>query len=101
MGMTGNMMLRSFKKGRFGLSDRKSPAKLAERIKEDLEVVTPDISVPVRQMSGGNVQKVLVGREICANPRVLLTAYAVRGWTSIHLIPFTACSMSRRRRVSL
>ena len=79
MGMTGNMMLRSFKKGRFGLSDRKSPAKLAERIKEDLEVVTPDISVPVRQMSGGNVQKVLVGREICANPRVLLTAYAVRG----------------------
>lgn len=42
MGMTGNMMLRSFKKGRFGLSDRKSPAKLAERIKEDLEVVTPD-----------------------------------------------------------
>ncbi len=79
MGMIGNMMLRSFKKGRFGFSDRKSPAKLAEQIKEDLEVVTPDISVPVRQMSGGNVQKVLVGREICANPRVLLTAYAVRG----------------------
>ena len=79
MGMTGNMMLRSFKKGRFGFSDRKSPAKLAEQIKEDLEVVTPSISVPVRQLSGGNVQKVLVGREICANPRVLLTAYAVRG----------------------
>ena len=79
MGMTGNMMLRSFKKGRFGFSDRKSPAKLAEQIRKDLEVVTPSISVPVRQMSGGNVQKVLVGREICANPRVLLTAYAVRG----------------------
>jgi simple sugar transport system ATP-binding protein len=92
MGMTGNMMLRSFKKGRFGLSDRKSPAKLAEQIKEDLEVVTPSISVPVRQMSGGNVQKVLVGREICANPRVLLTAYAVRGldintsYTIYHLL---------------
>lgn len=79
MGMTGNMMLRSFKKGRFGFSDRKSPAKLAEQIKEDLEVITPDVSMPVRHMSGGNVQKVLVGREICANPRVLLTAYAVRG----------------------
>ena len=79
MGMTGNMMLRSFKKGKFGFSDRKAPAELAERIKEDLEVVTTDIMMPVRQMSGGNVQKVLVGREICADPRVLLTAYAVRG----------------------
>ena len=65
--------------GRFGFSDRKTPARLAQKIKDDLEVVTPSISVPVRQMSGGNVQKVLVGREICANPRVLLTAYAVRG----------------------
>lgn len=79
MGMTGNMMLRSFKKGRFGFSDRKSPAKLAEQIRKDLEVVTPSISVPVRQMSGGNVQKVLVGREIASNPVVLMVAYPVRG----------------------
>ena len=79
MDLSDNMMLRSFKKGKFGFSDRKDPAELAERIKEDLEVVTTDIMMPVRQMSGGNVQKVLVGREICADPRVLLTAYAVRG----------------------
>ena len=91
MGMTGNMMLRSFKKGKFGFSDRKAPAELAERIKEDLEVVTTDIMMPVRQMSGGNVQKVLVGREICADPRVLLTAYAVRGLD-------INCSTSRRPR---
>ena len=49
MGMTGNMMLRSFKKGKFGFSDRKAPAELAERIKEDLEVVTTDIMMPVRR----------------------------------------------------
>ena len=46
---------------------------------KELEVVTPDISTPVRKLSGGNVQKVLVGREIAASPSVLLTAYAVRG----------------------
>lgn len=46
---------------------------------EDLEVVTPSVSTPVRRLSGGNVQKVLVGREIAAAPTVLLTAYAVRG----------------------
>ena len=37
------------------------------------------MSTPVRRLSGGNVQKVLVGREIASAPTVLLTAYAVRG----------------------
>ena len=46
---------------------------------ENLEVVTPGITTPVRRLSGGNVQKVLVGREIASAPTVLLTAYVVRG----------------------
>ncbi len=46
---------------------------------KELEVVTPSTEFPVRRMSGGNVQKVLVGREIASNPKLLLTAYAVRG----------------------
>ena len=79
MDMAGNMMLRSFKRGRFGLSDRKTPEELAEKVKEELEVVTPSIQTPVRRMSGGNVQKVLVGREIASGPKILMTAYAVRG----------------------
>lgn len=79
MDMAGNMMLRSFKNGKFGLSDRKTPEELAEKVKEELEVVTPSIQTPVRRMSGGNVQKVLVGREIAAEPKILMTAYAVRG----------------------
>ncbi len=79
MDMAGNMMLRSFKRGKFGFSDRKAPEQLAEKVKEDLEVVTPSIQTPVRRMSGGNVQKVLVGREIASNPKILMTAYAVRG----------------------
>jgi simple sugar transport system ATP-binding protein len=79
MDMAGNMMLRSFNSGKFGLADRKSPEILAQKIMDDLEVVTPSIQTPVRRMSGGNVQKVLVGREIAADPKVLMTAYAVRG----------------------
>ena len=46
---------------------------------DKLEVVTPNLATPVRRLSGGNVQKVLVGREIASAPSVLLTAYAVRG----------------------
>lgn len=79
MGMTGNMTLRSYRKGRSPLVEQRGPRRLAEEIKERLEVVTPNINYPVRRLSGGNVQKVLVGREIAAQPRVLMMAYAVRG----------------------
>ncbi len=79
MDLTDNMMLRSFRAGRSVFADRKSPKKLAEKVVADLEVNTPGVSTPVRRLSGGNVQKVLVGREISSAPTVLLTAYAVRG----------------------
>ncbi|MCR5263602.1 MAG: ABC transporter ATP-binding protein [Clostridiales bacterium] len=79
MGMTGNMMLRSWRKGKGVFVERKKPDELARKVKEELEVVTPDVDYPVRRLSGGNVQKVLVGREIASAPSVLMTAYAVRG----------------------
>ena len=79
MDLADNMMLRSFRKGRGIFTDRKSPRKLAQDVVNELEVSTPGISTPVRRLSGGNVQKVLVGREIASAPTVLLTAYAVRG----------------------
>ncbi len=79
MGMTGNMMLRSWNKGRGIFIDRKAPEKLAESVLENLQVKTPGIEYPVRKLSGGNVQKVLVGREIASAPSVLMSAYAVRG----------------------
>jgi simple sugar transport system ATP-binding protein len=79
MGMTDNMLLRSWKTGKGAFLHRKQPEELAKRIWDELEVVTPSTSFPVRRMSGGNVQKVLVGREISGEPAVLMTAYAVRG----------------------
>lgn len=79
MGMTENMMLKNYSDGKSLFLDRKQSKALAERILTELEVVTPGINTPVRRLSGGNVQKVLVGREIAAAPTVLMTAYAVRG----------------------
>ena len=79
MNLTDNMMLRSFRSGRSAFADRKSPRNLAVRVVDELSVNTPGIGTPVRRLSGGNVQKVLVGREIASAPTVLLTAYAVRG----------------------
>lgn len=92
MGMTDNMMLKNYRQGRTPFMERKEPRALAEKIKEDLEVATPGVNIPVRRLSGGNVQKVLVGREIAAAPTVLMTAYAVRGldihtsYTIYHLL---------------
>ncbi len=79
MDLTDNMMLRSFRKGKSIFADRKTPHALAEHVVEELDVNTPNVATPVRKLSGGNVQKILVGREIANAPKVLLTAYAVRG----------------------
>ncbi|MDE5670266.1 MAG: ABC transporter ATP-binding protein [Eubacterium sp.] len=79
MDIVDNMMLRSYKKGSSAFLDRKDPKSLAESIIESLDVVTPNAATPVRRLSGGNVQKVLVGREISSNPKVLMVAYPVRG----------------------
>ena len=79
MDLNDNMMLRSFRKGHSLFTDRRTPHSVAERVVEELDVVTPSLSTPVRRLSGGNVQKVLVGREITQAPSVLMTAYAVRG----------------------
>ena len=79
MGMTGNMMLRAWNKGKSIFVDTKGPEKLAEQVLVNLDVKTPGIDYPVRKLSGGNVQKVLVGREIAQAPSVLMSAYAVRG----------------------
>jgi len=92
MGMVDNMMLKTYSEGHSPLANRSAPRHLAEEIKDELGVVTPSINTPVSRLSGGNVQKVLVGREIAAAPSVLMTAYAVRGldintsYTIYHLL---------------
>lgn len=92
MGIADNMMLKDYNNGHSFFTDRRKPRELAARIKEDLQIKTPDLITPVRRLSGGNVQKVLVGREIAASPVVLMTAYAVRGldinssYTIYHLL---------------
>jgi simple sugar transport system ATP-binding protein len=79
MGMVGNMLLKSYKKNKGMFIDTRPARKLSEELIKKLEISTPTVDMPVRMMSGGNVQKVLLGREIESNPNVLITAYPVRG----------------------
>lgn len=79
MDIADNIMLKdyAFHKGIF--LDRKSARAKARSIVKQLDINTPSIFHTVRKLSGGNIQKVILGREINLNPRLLITAYAVRG----------------------
>ncbi len=79
MSITDNMILKKYASSRGPFVDRKTGRADAEQVIRDLEVVTPSTETPVRRLSGGNVQKVLLGREIKAGPNVIITAYPVRG----------------------
>ena len=79
MDIIDNMMLRSFRKGKGRMLSREKPRQLAETLVEELEIKTPNLHTSVKKLSGGNIQKVLVGREISSNPKVLMVAYPVRG----------------------
>ena len=79
MGIVDNILLRRYQKGKGLFVHRTRPREIAEQIVEDLKVVTPDLKTPVRRLSGGNVQKVLLGRELSFTPTVLMAAYPVRG----------------------
>jgi len=79
MSITDNMILKKYANSRGIFVDRKTGRADAEQVIRDLEVVTPSTETPVRRLSGGNVQKVLLGREIKAGPNVIITAYPVRG----------------------
>lgn len=79
MSITDNMILKNYADTKGPFVDRKQGRADAEAVIRELEVVTPSTETPVRRLSGGNVQKVLLGREIKAGPNVIITAYPVRG----------------------
>ena len=79
MDLIDNMMLRSYRKGKGLFLNRKKPHDLADKVVKELNVSTPSVYTSVRKLSGGNVQKVLVGREIASSPKVLMVAYPTRG----------------------
>ena len=79
MSITDNMLLKKYRSSKGPFIDRKEGREDAEQVIKTLGVVTPSSETPVRRLSGGNVQKVLLGREIKAGPNVIVTAYPVRG----------------------
>jgi len=79
MGMVDNLILKEYQNQKGIFIEKLSAKKLSQKLIKKLEINTPGVYHPVRQLSGGNIQKVLLGREIESNPHLLITAYPVRG----------------------
>jgi general nucleoside transport system ATP-binding protein len=79
MDMVDNLILKEYHGQKGIFIDRKPIKEKAEMLIKKLDIRTPGVHHPVKQLSGGNIQKVLLGREIESNPHLLITAYPVRG----------------------
>ena len=79
MGMVDNLLLKSYHTQKGMLIDRKPVAEKARELKKSLEIKTPSINYPIKYLSGGNIQKILLGRELSLKPKLLIMAYPVRG----------------------
>jgi len=79
MDMVDNMILKDYHTQKGILITRTNARKMAEKLVKTLDISTPGVNYPIRLLSGGNIQKVLLGREIESNPKLLITAYPVRG----------------------
>ena len=79
MDITDNILLKSYNRKKGFFVDRREGREQAERIVDAYGISTPSVSHIVKKLSGGNIQKVLLGREIELGPRLLITAYPVRG----------------------
>ncbi len=79
MDMVDNYLLKEHHNQKGIFIKRKPIEEICKKMIDTLEIKTPGVYHPVKQLSGGNIQKVLIGREIDTNPNVLITAYAVRG----------------------
>ncbi|MGW8503086.1 ABC transporter ATP-binding protein [Streptomyces sp. CLCI03] len=62
-----------------GILDPKAARKDTERIVREYDVRTPGIDVTAASLSGGNQQKLIVGREMSHNPKFLIAAHPTRG----------------------
>ncbi|NCD33897.1 MAG: ABC transporter ATP-binding protein [Spartobacteria bacterium] len=102
MDMVDNIILRDYHRQPGVLLQRKPAAAKASKLVKQLNIQTPGIHHAVKNLSGGNIQKVLLGREIESDPHVLVTAYATRGLDvgSSHVI-YDLLNAQKKKKVAI
>jgi simple sugar transport system ATP-binding protein len=80
--MTDNMLLRDYRERPLAKGiwvSRRVARERAENLIRDYDVRTPGTGTAIRSLSGGNQQKILIGREVLAQPVVFIVAQPTRG----------------------
>jgi len=67
------------RRGLIGLINRAAARKDTQRIVEEFDVRTPGVDVAAAALSGGNQQKLVIGRELSGNPKLLIASHPTRG----------------------
>ncbi len=79
MSIVDNVLLRNYHNSAGIILGKTYARKLSAEIISKYDIQTPSMNHSVKKLSGGNIQKVLLGRELDLNPQLLVTAYPVRG----------------------
>ena len=82
LSVTDNVIMKNYRKppiSRSGLLDMNAATKLAVELKRAYEIMAPTVSTPVRMLSGGNLQRVILAREISGQPNFMVAVQPTRG----------------------
>jgi len=82
MGAAENLILRDYYQKEYGaglLLNRHKIEQAGQRLVDSFAIAVSDLESPVRSLSGGNLQRLMLARELSAAPRLLLAAYPSRG----------------------
>jgi simple sugar transport system ATP-binding protein len=80
--ITDNIIMKCYRQKPIGNGitiDEPTATKFANELKERYDILAPGVQTLVRKLSGGNLQKVILAREITANPRVIVAVQPTRG----------------------
>ena len=82
LSITDNLIMKSYRKPPIGKGwsiDSRAAVAHARNLKDEHDIIAPSIDTQSRLLSGGNLQRVILAREIAAKPRVLLAVQPTRG----------------------
>jgi simple sugar transport system ATP-binding protein len=82
LSVTDNVIMKKYRKppiAKGGLLDMTAATSFAKELKQAYDIVVPTVNTPVRLLSGGNLQRVILAREISGNPNFMVAVQPTRG----------------------
>jgi simple sugar transport system ATP-binding protein len=82
LSVTDNVIMKQYRQPPIthsGLINMQAASKFANELKESYDIIVPNVETPVRLLSGGNLQRVILAREISGKPSLLVAVQPTRG----------------------